>query len=294
MKEIITILKADTPRDIVLAKIQDILDLKAQDGVQVCLAKTQSHLKMARSILSFVAWAFLMCDIKVDEDYGVPESDPSYWNLPNLSLQEQIGRCFPRNGAIQDQISLEKNFRLYDMTRISKIAIRWTNNLCDHLLVEDPAYDGKPFRLHMFTHRKLLEYHEKSPVGIFPDGFILETQRTLDLLLPWEHKKTRYWYQKSAWDKGLDNTACQNGNRLTSRARSIDNFHFWRDRLTILKMTYDELEPDSVTHFWRDKRRPVQWATFWVAVLVLILTVFFGTVQCIEGAIQVYKAYHPS
>jgi preprotein translocase subunit SecG len=31
--------------------------------------------------------------------------------------------------------------------------------------------------------------------------------------------------------------------------------------------------------------------TFWVAVLVLVLTIFFGLVQSIEGALQVYASF---
>lgn len=34
--------------------------------------------------------------------------------------------------------------------------------------------------------------------------------------------------------------------------------------------------------------------TFWVAAVVLALTIFFGVVQSIEGAIQVYYAAHSS
>ncbi|RBR25180.1 uncharacterized protein FIESC28_02088 [Fusarium coffeatum] len=33
------------------------------------------------------------------------------------------------------------------------------------------------------------------------------------------------------------------------------------------------------------------WYTFWVAVLVLVLTIFFGLVQSIEGALQVYASF---
>jgi hypothetical protein len=34
----------------------------------------------------------------------------------------------------------------------------------------------------------------------------------------------------------------------------------------------------------------VQWYTFWVAALVLGLTIVFGLIQCVEGALQVYLA----
>lgn len=34
--------------------------------------------------------------------------------------------------------------------------------------------------------------------------------------------------------------------------------------------------------------------TFWVAILVLVLTLLFRILQSIEGAFQIYKAYHPT
>jgi hypothetical protein len=73
----------------------------------------------------------------------------------------------------------------------------------------------------------------------------------------------------------------------------MENFHFWHDRLIILKQIFDEAEPDTLTQWWHDRRKRVQWYTFWVAALVLALTIFFGLIQCIEGALQVYKAFNP-
>jgi hypothetical protein len=45
--------------------------------------------------------------------------------------------------------------------------------------------------------------------------------------------------------------------------------------------------------WWYDRRRRVQWYTFWVAALVLFLTVFFGLIQCVEGGLQAWKAFNP-
>jgi hypothetical protein len=41
------------------------------------------------------------------------------------------------------------------------------------------------------------------------------------------------------------------------------------------------------------RRKKVQWSTFWAAGVVLVLSVFFGIIQSIEGALQVDEAYHP-
>jgi hypothetical protein len=62
----------------------------------------------------------------------------------------------------------------------------------------------------------------------------------------------------------------------------------------LLKQTYDDSTPTNLAQWWLDRRNGPQWYTFWVAILVLVITTFLGLVQCVESAIQVYKAYYPS
>lgn len=81
---------------------------------------------------------------------------------------------------------------------------------------------------------------------------------------------------------------------LRPEDRHIDAFEFWRDRLVILKHVFDEAEPNSWSQWWYDRRKGVQRYPFLVAAVALALTVVFGLIQCLEGALQVYKAYHPS
>ena len=71
--------------------------------------------------------------------------------------------------------------------------------------------------------------------------------------------------------------------------RQIRNFRYWRDRLIVLKQAFDDSEPHTVSQWWQDDRKKVQWYTFWVAILVLIITTFLGVVQCVEGVLQVVK-----
>jgi hypothetical protein len=91
----------------------------------------------------------------------------------------------------------------------------------------------------------------------------------------------------------LDENAIRN-TPLKTEYRQLNTFEFWHDRLAILKDVFDDAEPSTIAQWWQDRRRRVQWYTFWVAVLVLILTILFGIIQSIEGGMQVYKAYHPS
>lgn len=117
--------------------------------------------------------------------------------------------------------------------------------------------------------------------------------RTLALLLPQFDKLSTKWYLSNRSHHSLDIRATKCG-QLSAQDRQISNFVFWHDRLIILKQVFDEAEPQTITQWWHDRRKGVQWYTFWLAAIVLILTVFFGLVQSVEGGLQVYKAYHPS
>lgn len=112
------------------------------------------------------------------------------------------------------------------------------------------------------------------------------------LLFPKWDGDTRAWYQTQASLRGLDTLLIEIG-QLDADERQIEKFTYWHDRLVILKQVFDESRPRALRQWWHDRRNGVQWYTFWVAILVFLLTVFFGLVQSIEGALQVYKAFNP-
>lgn len=124
---------------------------------------------------------------------------------------------------------------------------------------------------------------------IFKDDLIDETTRTLGLLLPTTDPRSRKWFSKKQKEFDLDPKAGSYGP-LKAPARQIDNFHYWRDRLIILKQTFDDSEPRTVSLWWHDDRKKVQWYTFWIAALVLLLTIVFGLIQSISGIVQAWVA----
>ena len=131
---------------------------------------------------------------------------------------------------------------------------------------------------------------------LLPPAFVEETLSTLALLLPEYEHDVQTWFesvQKNRRKLGktpLDALAREN-KQLKAEERQIENFVYWHDRLVILKQVYDEAEPQNMRQWWHDRRKRVQWYTFWVAAMVLSLTVFFGLVQSIEGALQVYITF---
>ena len=134
---------------------------------------------------------------------------------------------------------------------------------------------------------------------MFPNGLIEETLRSLALLFPHSDAGTRKWYKaqmkkamKKASPRDLDPKLLECGH-LRAEDRHIDAFKFYRDRLVILKQAFDESEPNSLSQWWYDKRSGVHRYPLIIAALALVLTALFGLIQCIEGALQTYKAWHP-
>ncbi|MCJ1358862.1 MAG: hypothetical protein MMC33_008862 [Icmadophila ericetorum] len=101
--------------------------------------------------------------------------------------------------------------------------------------------------------------------NLLPRDLIEETERTLGLLLPSGEKDFKQWFNKKQEELGLDANAgrCRQQN---NSARQVEKFQYWRDRLVILKQTFDEKEPQTISQRWYDDRKKVQWYTFWVAV----------------------------
>ncbi|KAF4629445.1 hypothetical protein G7Y89_g8703 [Cudoniella acicularis] len=103
------------------------------------------------------------------------------WN--HGSLREFILSIFSQTKELPNEVKLEKLFNARNLQRFASIQIIWTNNLADHLQLED---DDTIMRI--FSHASFLELHRIC--NIFPPRFIDETLRTLALLLPSNDKKT--------------------------------------------------------------------------------------------------------
>lgn len=125
-----------------------------------------------------------------------------------------------------------------------------------------------------------------------------ETLQTLALLFPRGDKQVSQWLRDQLKMERLLNrvdSETASGRRLKATERQITKFHYWHDRIVILKQAFDESQPKTLRQWWNDRRNPVQWYNFWIAVALIVgLTVFFGIGSLVIGSMQVYKAYHPS
>lgn len=128
-----------------------------------------------------------------------------------------------------------------------------------------------------------------SQESLLPAGLVDETLQTLALLFPSGDVAMRKWFARMPESADLDRSLIDCG-QLSTDNRQIERFTFWRDRLVTLKQVFDEAQPKTLPQWWHDRRNGEQWYTFWVAVVILALTILFGLIQCIEGALQVYAS----
>ena len=202
-------------------------------------------------------------------------------------------RRFPIEDASRESVKLPKSFTAESLQKIGGIEVYWTDNVFDHLLLADD--DTKVFLFHHVSYLQTLQKSEKTP---YPGEFLSETLRTISLLLPPVLGQPNPFFTsqlKSRSPQHPIDSAAGLVDRLNSSDRRIENFHFWRDRLVLLKRTYDDTEPKTLTQLWLDDRRKGQWFTFWVAVLVFVMTVFFGVLQTAGTWVQAWasvKALH--
>ncbi|KAF2259627.1 hypothetical protein CC78DRAFT_475120, partial [Lojkania enalia] len=197
---------------------------------------------------------------------------------------------FKESSTNTEKIKFDADMTAFNIKCFTGLKIQWTDNLANHLqLIDNEA------KLCIFHHVTFLKWQIKSP--IFPSEFIKETLQTLALLFPRYGRNTQKWlHSEFSSTHGLIYIDCGllNCDSVMPNDRAVEKFKFWRDELLTMNEKFDEPRPISVLQLWHDRRKKLQWFAFWIAVLVLVLTIFFGLVQSIEGTLQVYKAYYPT
>ncbi|KAK0627598.1 hypothetical protein B0T14DRAFT_420955 [Immersiella caudata] len=218
-------------------------------------------------------------------NFGFSGSTPLTWSGPH-TLRQAIGQHFKPEYELQpDNPRLGKLFTARNLSFIGGIKIKWTNNIVDHLLLSDD--DQTVF---VFHYSGFLQFQQGLESPLFSESFVKETLRTLALLFPQNDTKTRRWLQGQIAEHKLDPAVACCGN-LRAQTRRFEQFSYWRDRLIILKQAFDESSPRGLRQWWNDRRNSVQWYTFWVAIWVFAMTVFFGLMQSVTGVLQVYLSW---
>ena len=245
---------------------------------------------LARTLVDLAAGLWLMLSIS-NYPGDISYDEPIIWSdletlTENLYGTQQglIKKTFPHLYSSTDLVKLPQAFTAAHLEQIGGIEVIWTSNLADHLLLKDD--DTK---LMLFHQISILQFHKRSPTTLLPKGLEDETIRSISLLIPPVLGEPNPWFQQQRKKNSIDAQAgvC---DRLNSSERQIENFVYWRDRLVLLKRTFDDAEPRNISQLWWDDRKKTQWFTFWVAVLVFVMTVFFGVVQSVAGIVQAWAS----
>ena len=276
--EIITLLKTQdsTRGDVVATVMQDQIVEHSQS--------------LARTLVDLAAGLWLMLSISMypgDISYDEPIVWRDYEKLKDEEYdlnQGPIKKSFSHLYNSTDRVKLPQSFTAAHLEQIGGIQVIWTSNLADHLLLKDD--DTK---LMLFHQVSILQLHKQSPSSLLPKVLVDETIRSISLLVPPVLGEPNPWFQQQRKKTLIDAQAgvC---DRLNSSERQIEKFMYWRDRLVLLKRTFDDAEPRNVSQLWWDDRKKTQWFTFWVAVLVFIMTVFFGVIQSVAGIVQAWAS----
>jgi hypothetical protein len=217
-------------------------------------------------------------------------------------LRDVLSNHFRQDDTISESYThtIPYHFRATKFQELGGIQIRWTRNFVNHLRIVDGGQDEVSVSLfnpslltvaHRFVSQEVLAEDRTNPCSeLLPDFLENETRRTLALLFPCTDTEDQGLLKDLAPAEGIAPNL--DGCSLPITLRRLDKFPYWRERLILLKETFDNYQPTTLRGMWRDRRNANQWWTSWIAISAVSLTVFFGLVQSIEGAIQVYKAYH--
>jgi hypothetical protein len=129
--------------------------------------------------------------------------------------------------------------------------------------------------------------------GLFPDGLLDETIQTIALLIPRSNIDCKRWcHRQKRLNLYTLDAKISDMTLSPVTGRKAGSYKYWNERLSIYN-AFNESQPNDLSQFWKNRRNKVQWYTFWIAVVVLILTLVFGLIQSITGILQVNLAYHP-
>jgi hypothetical protein len=141
---------------------------------EVNMERMQPLLSQTRSSDQERYWIFFAVRILTMIDVGELRKGLRLGQVPrtwdNGSLREFVKSTFPMDRELPDEIKLEKLFNARNLERVASIQVIWTNNLADHLQLQDDDQSVK-----LFSHVSFLELHRNWLVQLASDD--IETNR---------------------------------------------------------------------------------------------------------------------
>ncbi|EPE24129.1 hypothetical protein GLAREA_07979 [Glarea lozoyensis ATCC 20868] len=235
--------------------------------------------------MALAGCVWLTMEIRMsDQLYGPASgaSEAASWGpLDTLvDVVKQRFQTFKFNPAT-GEAQLDAGFIAINLMEVCGIRITWTDNLIDHLYYDSTPvprrwwefwkYQGSGGIVYIYPHKICLASHHAS-TDILGKELLEETMKSLDLLFPFGDSRTRGHLIKERHPFFLAETP------TFPRTMDLSDFNFWRRRIIIL---YDVFHapPSRMHQIWKDRRNPMQWWTFWLAGLIVIITVVFGVIS---------------
>ena len=233
-------------------------------------------------------WLMLNVGSSATNTFVPGRSNPEW--PEHQSLDDFINSCFPVSELGPKISQWPSSVNAYSLERIGGFKVIWTDHIADHLYLNEDM-DTITIYHHVQVLRGL-QHHDLSEEAL-PERLLLETLQTLALLISRANRDCKRWFEKVHSQDVGDIDKAAGDVALLHWARSPEKYKYWGQRLLVIKDAYDASEPKDLGQWWHDRRRKVQWYTFWVAILVLVLTIVFGLIQSVTGVMQVYYATHP-
>ncbi|KAH8684001.1 hypothetical protein BGZ61DRAFT_549770 [Ilyonectria robusta] len=241
--------------------------------------KTPSDDSLSKAI-DVAAGLWLTLDIRSSPPAGLSgvlhwADDQSIISLVNASFQTGSATEDVRKGSVKNSLTVANLVSNHDFR------ILWTHNLADHLKL-----DRDSRVLTVYEHKICLRNHRRSSDSTaLPLAIAEEAIDTLNLLFPRHHHPTKSLLRKHGKSFGGLGTCGQ------SRTVELSKYPFWGERVEALSKVLDEV-PVGAHQFMlkRDGKNALQFATFWIATAIGILTII-SFVTGVISAVYAQKAY---
>jgi len=205
----------------------------------------------------------------------------------NALIASQFGTTKAEKSGLSYSISkylptVNPDLTASNLVNICGIKLNWSDNLADHL-----NYNRKCRMLTIYKHKICLINHLKKPSSgcPIPMSVLEEALDTINLLFPFGDQPTKRLLAKEQQLAfyGL-------GNCGRDRREDLKGYSCWREQLVELNEVFNE-SPQTWRQLIVDRRKLVDWAAFWITVMVLLLTLVSIPCSIIQAAYTV-KSYN--
>jgi hypothetical protein len=124
---------------------------------------------------------------------------------------------------------------------------------------------------------RMLSKHREAARDLLP--LFEETLRTLDVLFPaWDPNTIEFVDSMSSHGDMISPFKLE--DLYPQQQQSLSKFRFWRARLTELILEHQS-PPHDWRQIWNDRRNPMAFWTFWIGLMIFLLTLVFGVIASV-------------